>query len=209
MFGTRWTNPAAERANRHNGRRGYDPFRANWGFSETIENEVMSMTDKGFFIEALPHDGVVTFLALVKEKAVRGKRHGGFYLHLVLADRTGELDAKAWDNVQETAALFERDDIVKVRGTIELYDDRPQLIGSGSGDARRESSWKPTSARSLPGIPKRCFRSCRPLCNRWAMIIFGSCCSRSWTTRQLPWRSKLRQGPCGFIILAGAAFSPM
>ena len=50
------------------------------------------------------------------------------YLHLVLADRTGELDAKAWDNVQETAALFERDDIVKVRGTIELYYDRPQLI---------------------------------------------------------------------------------
>ena len=86
------------------------------------------MADKGFFIEALPHDGVVTFLGLVTEKAVRPKRHGGFYLHLVLADRTGELDAKAWDNVQETAALFERDDIVKVRGTIELYNDRPQLI---------------------------------------------------------------------------------
>src|SRR5690242_20035905 len=86
------------------------------------------MADKGFFIEALPHDGAVTFLALVKEKEVRGKRNGGFYLHLVLADRTGELDAKAWDNVQETTALFERDDIVKVRGTIELYNDRPQLI---------------------------------------------------------------------------------
>ena len=86
------------------------------------------MADKGFFIEALPHDGVVTFLALVKEKELRSKRNGGFYLHLVLADRTGELDAKAWDNVQETAALFERDDIVKVRGTIELYHDRSQLI---------------------------------------------------------------------------------
>jgi 23S rRNA maturation-related 3'-5' exoribonuclease YhaM len=55
------------------------------------------MADKGFFIDALPHDGLVTFLALVKEKEIRPKRHGGFYLHFVLADRTGELDAKAWD----------------------------------------------------------------------------------------------------------------
>ena len=86
------------------------------------------MADKGFFIAALPRDGVVTFLALVREKELKPKRNGGVYLHLVLADRTGELDAKVWDCPQETAALFERDDIVKVRGTIELYNDRPQLI---------------------------------------------------------------------------------
>src|SRR6266567_3906687 len=55
------------------------------------------MADKGFFIEALPRDGLVTLLALVKEKGIRPKRNGGFYLHFVLADRTGELEAKAWD----------------------------------------------------------------------------------------------------------------
>jgi len=86
------------------------------------------MADKGFFIEALPRDGLVTLLALVKEKEIRPKRNGGFYLHFVLADRTGELDGKVWDQPRETAALFERDDIVKVRGTIELYNDHSQLI---------------------------------------------------------------------------------
>jgi len=86
------------------------------------------MAEKGFFIANLPRDGVVTFLALVREKELKPKRNGGVYLHLVLADRTGELDAKAWECPQETAALFERDDIVKVRGTVELYNDRPQLI---------------------------------------------------------------------------------
>jgi len=86
------------------------------------------MADKGLFIDTLPHDGVVTFLALVREKELKPKRNGGVYLHLVLADRTGELDAKIWDSPQETSALFDRDDIVKVRGTIELYHDRPQLI---------------------------------------------------------------------------------
>ncbi len=86
------------------------------------------MADKGFFIEALPREGVVTFLALVREKELRPKRNGGLFLHLVLSDRTGELDAKIWDNPQDAAALFERDDIVKVRGTVELYNERPQLI---------------------------------------------------------------------------------
>jgi len=86
------------------------------------------MAEKGFFIATLPRDGVVTFLAMVREKELKPKRNGGVYLHLVLADRTGEVVAKIWDSPQETSALFERDDIVKVRGTIELYNDRPQLI---------------------------------------------------------------------------------
>jgi 3'-5' exoribonuclease len=86
------------------------------------------MAEKGLFIEALPREGVVTFLALVKEKELRPKRTGGWYLYLLLSDRTGELQAKAWDQPQQTAALFERDDIVKVRGVVELYNDHPQLI---------------------------------------------------------------------------------
>ncbi len=86
------------------------------------------MADKGFFIEALPREGVVTFLALVREKELRPKRNGGLFLHLVLSDRTGELDAKVWDNPQDAAGSFERDEIVKVRGTVELYNERPQLI---------------------------------------------------------------------------------
>jgi putative nucleotidyltransferase with HDIG domain len=49
-------------------------------------------------------------------------------LYLLLSDRTGELQAKAWDQPEQTAALFHRDDIVKVRGAVELYNDRPQLI---------------------------------------------------------------------------------
>jgi 3'-5' exoribonuclease len=86
------------------------------------------MAEKGLFIEALPRDGVVTFLASVKEKELRPKRTGGWYLYLLLSDRTGELQAKAWDQPQQTAALFERDDIVKVRGAVEVYNDHPQLI---------------------------------------------------------------------------------
>ena len=109
------------------------------------------MAEKGLFIEALPRDGLVTFLALVKDKALRPKRTGGWYLYLLLSDRTGEIEAKAWDQPQQTATLFERNDIVKVRGTIELYNDHPQLIVQSIRRCEvgefEETDFCPTSAR--------------------------------------------------------------
>lgn len=67
------------------------------------------MADKGFFIETLPREGVVTFLALVREKEPRPTRNGGLLLHLALSDRTGELDAEVWECPRDAAALFGRD----------------------------------------------------------------------------------------------------
>jgi 3'-5' exoribonuclease len=44
-----------------------------------------------------------------------------------LCDRTGELDAKMWDNVVEVMETFERDDFVKVKGLIQIFHNRPQM----------------------------------------------------------------------------------
>jgi 3'-5' exoribonuclease len=82
-------------------------------------------------------------------------------LYLLLSDRTGELEAKAWDRPQETMALFERDDIVKVRGTVELYNDHRQLIVQRirrcEAGEFQEADFCPTSARD----PEEMFRELR------------------------------------------------
>jgi 3'-5' exoribonuclease len=67
-------------------------------------------------------------LAAVADKEIRPKRNGGSYLALRLADRSAELDAKVWDNPEAVAQLFSTADVVKVRGTVEHYNDKPQLI---------------------------------------------------------------------------------
>jgi 3'-5' exoribonuclease len=64
----------------------------------------------------------------VLEKDLRPKRNGGFFLALRFADRSGELDGKVWESPEIVSQSFERDDVVKVRGTIEVYNDKPQLI---------------------------------------------------------------------------------
>jgi 3'-5' exoribonuclease len=88
------------------------------------------MENKGFYINDLPQSGEVTFLAVVIEKELRPKRNGGSFLSVRLADRSGELDAKAWDNPETVAQLFDCNDVVKVRGAMEHYNDKPQLIVS-------------------------------------------------------------------------------
>ncbi|MCX7604520.1 MAG: HD domain-containing protein [Bryobacteraceae bacterium] len=64
---------------------------------------------------------------LVQSKDIRQKRTGEPYLSLVLTDRTGEIDAKMWDNVADVADTFDRDDFVRVRGETQLYQNRLQL----------------------------------------------------------------------------------
>jgi 3'-5' exoribonuclease len=88
------------------------------------------MENKGFYINDLPQSGEVTFLAAVIEKELRPKRNGGLFLSVRLADRSGELDAKAWDNPETVAQCFDCNDVVKVRGAMEHYNDKPQLIVS-------------------------------------------------------------------------------
>jgi 3'-5' exoribonuclease len=66
-------------------------------------------------------------LFLVQSKEVRQKRTGGPYLALSLMDRSGDIDAKMWDNVAVVMDLFERDDFIKVKGETQLFQNRLQL----------------------------------------------------------------------------------
>jgi 3'-5' exoribonuclease len=82
---------------------------------------------KSPFVRELKPDEISTAVFLVSTKEVRQKRSGEQYLSLVLSDRTGEIDSKMWDNVAEIVETFERDDFVKVKGLMQLYNNRPQF----------------------------------------------------------------------------------
>lgn len=64
---------------------------------------------------------------LVQSKEVRQKKTGDPYLSLHLADKSGELEAKMWDNVAEILDTFEREDFVKIKGVTQVFQNRLQL----------------------------------------------------------------------------------
>lgn len=82
---------------------------------------------KAPFVSDLEPNKIVTASFLVQAKEIRQKKTGEPYLSLTLGDRTGEVDAKMWDNVAEVLDAFDRDDFVKVKGLVQIYHNRPQL----------------------------------------------------------------------------------
>lgn len=82
---------------------------------------------KGPTVSELAPGQSVQSIFLVQSKDVRQKKTGEPYLSLTLMDRTGEIDAKMWDNVAVILSTFERDDFVRVKGETQLYQNRMQL----------------------------------------------------------------------------------
>jgi 3'-5' exoribonuclease len=82
---------------------------------------------KAPYIGSLVPNEVVTAQFLVLSKEIRQKKTGEPYLSLHLGDRTGEVEAKMWDNVAEIMHAFERDDFIKVKGLLQLYQNRSQF----------------------------------------------------------------------------------
>jgi len=84
---------------------------------------------KQFFVKDVPNheNQVITSSFLVSSKQIKPKKSGDIYLSLVLCDRTGQLEAKMWDNVADAVDCFEQDDFLKVRGLINKYSNRYQL----------------------------------------------------------------------------------
>jgi 3'-5' exoribonuclease len=89
-------------------------------------NSLKSM--KSPAVRELKPDEIANAVFLVQSKEIRQKRTGEPYLSLNLSDRTGDIEARMWDNVAEVMDTFERDDFIKVRGQLQIYNTRPQFI---------------------------------------------------------------------------------
>jgi 3'-5' exoribonuclease len=84
---------------------------------------------KEFFISecSQQENKIVTSSFVVASKQVKAKKNGEPYLALILADRTGQIEAKMWDNVDDFILSFEQDDFLKIKGLINKYKNRFQL----------------------------------------------------------------------------------
>jgi 3'-5' exoribonuclease len=64
---------------------------------------------------------------LVARKAIPTAKSGKTYLAVTLQDKTGELEARAFEKVEEIAPRFEEKDHVEIEGQIGLFQGKPQL----------------------------------------------------------------------------------
>ena len=71
--------------------------------------------------------GVSEGFCLIKTCDKKQTARGVPYLDLVLTDQSGEISAKLWDYKEEAQGSFAANDLVKVRGRIDVYNGADQL----------------------------------------------------------------------------------
>ncbi len=64
----------------------------------------------------------------VRSQEVRQRRGGGPYLALTLGDRTGDVAALVWENVDELGKVCQAGGVVNVRGQVQRYNQRLQVV---------------------------------------------------------------------------------
>lgn len=80
------------------------------------------------FIADLKDRDAVSSVFLVKEKTLAVARNGKPYMNLKFMDKSGEMDGKLWDQVDELDKVFQKGDFVKIRGAASLYMGKMQLV---------------------------------------------------------------------------------
>ena len=78
-------------------------------------------------ISSLETGQSVTGVFMVASKEIRQKRGGDHFLSLTLVDRSGDIEAKMWDNVEKVMDTFERDGFVRVKGVLQIHLNKLQF----------------------------------------------------------------------------------
>src|SRR3989338_7276453 len=65
---------------------------------------------------------------LVKYLNIQTDKKGKPYLNLILMDRSGEVEARLWDDAPATFERIQVKDIVRVAGKVNLFQGKKQLV---------------------------------------------------------------------------------
>jgi 3'-5' exoribonuclease len=90
---------------------------------------VLSTHTKTVFLgDIAKHEGqTITEFFAVAQKQFGRKRDGAAYLSLRLTDRTGQCEARMWDNFEVCADTFDAGDVVKAQVEVSGWNGRSQL----------------------------------------------------------------------------------
>ncbi len=80
------------------------------------------------FVRDLQDKQTVLSIFLVRDKAVLTGKNGKSYISLILGDNSGTVDARIWDNVDQVSHLFQSGDMIRIKGLVQIFQNRKQVV---------------------------------------------------------------------------------
>lgn len=82
---------------------------------------------KKTMISELKEGMIVDSTFLIKEKTFGTGKTGKDYLTLIIGDKSGEMEARVWDNAKDIDAMINVNNIVQIRGRVNNYRGKLQI----------------------------------------------------------------------------------
>jgi 3'-5' exoribonuclease len=83
------------------------------------------------FVSELKSGDVIDQIFLVQKRELKTTRNGKHYIQALFADRTGTITGRMWDATEALFLSFNDSDFVKIRGSLDTYQNNLQLIFKG------------------------------------------------------------------------------
>lgn len=115
---------------------------------------------------------------LVKDKITAMAKNGKPYLTIKLMDKSGEVEAKVWDNADEVAARFEKNDFLEISAKASVYLGKMQLVISGLRKVPAEdvilADFLPETERDIKEMEAELAAVVSTLTNSWLQQLLNS-----------------------------------
>ncbi|MCW8859200.1 MAG: HD domain-containing protein [Deltaproteobacteria bacterium] len=83
---------------------------------------------KNIYVNQIQERQIVDSTFLVREKTTAMAKNGKPYMTLKLMDRSGEVEGRIWDRVDQLSARFDKDTFIQVHGKASVYLGKMQLV---------------------------------------------------------------------------------
>jgi 3'-5' exoribonuclease len=80
------------------------------------------------YVAEIKDRDAVQAVFLVKDKIMAMAKNGKPYMNLRFMDKSGEIEAKVWDNTDVLDKQFNKDDFVQIRGKASVYMNKMQVV---------------------------------------------------------------------------------
>ncbi len=79
-------------------------------------------------VQSMSDQSQIDSVYLVSEKYVGVGKNGKPFLAMKVSDKTGVIEARLWEKVEDVSKTFETGDLVKIKGAVQIFQGRKQLV---------------------------------------------------------------------------------
>ena len=99
--------------------------------ARALSSKISGMTagsPSKIFVRDLEDKQIFTSVFLARDKTMLTGKNGKPYISVYLTDQSGSVDCRAWDNVDQLTDGFQSGDVVKVKGQVQIFQGRKQVV---------------------------------------------------------------------------------